>query len=121
LVKETRSPKNSTGIIKRRREIPDARKAIEGENVAAIKAATERLQKASHVIAEHLYKAAQGAPASGGAQSSPDANVKDAEVVDAEELGRQGVLPALRLQPGGKPGLRPDRTTIIYTNTKIIV
>jgi molecular chaperone DnaK len=63
--------------------IADARKAIEGEDVAAIKGATERLQKASHSIAEHLYKSAQSAP-SGGAQGSPDSNVKDAEVVDAE-------------------------------------
>jgi molecular chaperone DnaK len=65
--------------------IADARKTIEGEDVTAIKSATERLQKASHAIAEDLYKAAQGgAPASGGAQSSPNSNVKDAEVVDAE-------------------------------------
>ncbi|MBZ5557836.1 MAG: molecular chaperone DnaK [Acidobacteriia bacterium] len=63
--------------------IADARKAIEGEDSNAIKAATDRLQKASHSIAEHLYKAAQGAPAS-GAQGAPDSNVKDAEVVDAE-------------------------------------
>ncbi|MBI3401375.1 MAG: molecular chaperone DnaK [Acidobacteria bacterium] len=63
--------------------IADARKAIEGEDLIAIKSATERLQKASHAVAEQLYKAAQGAPAS-GAQGSPSSNVKDAEVVDAE-------------------------------------
>jgi molecular chaperone DnaK len=62
--------------------IADTRKATEGEDIAAIKDAMERLEKASHSIAEHLYKAAQGAPTAGGAQGSPD-NVKDAEVVDA--------------------------------------
>jgi molecular chaperone DnaK len=63
--------------------IADARKAIEADDITAITATTERLEKASHAIADQLYKAAQGAPAS-GAQGSPNSNVKDAEVVDAE-------------------------------------
>ena len=57
--------------------IADVRKAAEGEDFGAIKRATETLQHASHAIAEMLYKGAQGS-------GSPNPNVKDAEVVDAE-------------------------------------
>jgi len=76
--------------------IAGVRTAIKGDNVADIRAATEALQRASHGIAEHLYKAAQGAESrqgsrgpqgSRGAQGSPDArgsDFKDGEVVDAE-------------------------------------
>ncbi len=73
--------------------IAGVRTAIKGDNVADIRAATEALQRASHGIAEHLYKAAQGAEGpqgSRGAQGSPDArgsDVKDGEVVDAEYAG----------------------------------
>jgi molecular chaperone DnaK len=59
--------------------IADARKAAQGDDAAAIKRAIEQLQKASHALAEQLYKSA---PASQGSQGSP--NVKDGEVVDAE-------------------------------------
>ncbi len=58
--------------------IAEARRVAQGDDLAAIKKAIDELQRASHAIAEHLYKGAQGAP---GAQG---ADVKDAEVVDAE-------------------------------------
>jgi molecular chaperone DnaK len=67
--------------------IAELRRVSQGEDLAAIKKATEELQHASHAMAEQLYKAGQG---SGGAQSGPGApadgspNVKDGEVVDAE-------------------------------------
>jgi molecular chaperone DnaK len=73
--------------------IAGVRAAIKGDNLADIRAATEVLQRASHGIAEHLYKGAQGAEGpqgSRGAQGSPDArgsDVKDGEVVDAEYAG----------------------------------
>src|SRR5438034_1063679 len=62
--------------------IAEARKIAQGDDLAAIKRATEDLQRASHSIAEQLYKAASGS--SQGSQSSQDSSVKDAEVVDAE-------------------------------------
>ena len=58
--------------------IAEARRAAQGDDLAAIKRAIDELQHASHGIAEQLYKGAQGAQ---GAQGS---DVKDAEVVDAE-------------------------------------
>jgi molecular chaperone DnaK len=66
--------------------LAELRRAAQGEDPAAIKTATAALAKASHSIAELLYKGAQGAPGSDGSSShgSPDSNVKDAEVVDAE-------------------------------------
>jgi molecular chaperone DnaK len=63
--------------------IADVRKALEGDDLNAIKTATANLQAAAHALSEQLYKAAQaapGGPSPGGAGES----VKDAEVVDAE-------------------------------------
>ena len=60
--------------------IAAARKAAEGEDLARIKSAVDELQRASHALAEALYKHSQSA---GGPQSS-GSGPKDAEVVDAE-------------------------------------
>jgi molecular chaperone DnaK len=59
--------------------IADVRKLAEGDDLNALKKATEDLQTAAHAIAQAIY-----AKGSQGAQGSPDANIKDGEVVDAE-------------------------------------
>ncbi len=64
--------------------IAEARRAAQTDDLAAIKRATDELQRASHGIAEKLYQSAQGAPGAASARGAQDANVKDAEVVDAE-------------------------------------
>jgi molecular chaperone DnaK len=73
--------------------IANARKAIEGDDLAAITAAAEALQRASHGLAEQLYegpRGSQGSPGSqgsrgpAGARGTGGSNVKDAEIVDAE-------------------------------------
>jgi hypothetical protein len=57
----------------------------QGDDLAAIRKAIDGLQRASHAMAEHLYKTAPGAQQAPGAQGAPQgSNVKDAEVVDAE-------------------------------------
>jgi len=61
--------------------IAAVRKVNESDDVNAIRRATDDLQRASHAIAEQLYKSAQ---TPGGARSPQDSNVKDAEVVDGE-------------------------------------
>jgi molecular chaperone DnaK len=73
------------------------RKASEGEEVAAIHKAMDELQKASHAMAEALYKQAQpgpsgagtpgGGPSAGGPSGPGGAtgDVIDAEVVDDEK------------------------------------
>ncbi len=62
--------------------IADVRTLSQGEDLAAIKKATEELQRASHAMAEQLYKQAPQPPASEPVAGG--SNVKDAEVVDAE-------------------------------------
>jgi len=67
--------------------IADVRKALEGDDLARIKQATEELTRQSHAIAERLYQGSQGsqgAQGSQGSQGSREANVKEGEVVDAE-------------------------------------
>ena len=75
--------------------IADVRRLSQGEDLAALKKATEDLQHASHAMAEQLYEAqgtqaAQGSEGAQGSQGAPDSqgaggsNVQDGEVVDAE-------------------------------------
>jgi molecular chaperone DnaK len=60
--------------------LAEAKKALEGEDLATLESAASRLEKASHKLAEAMYKqtAAAGAP---GAQKAPGASD---EVIDAE-------------------------------------
>jgi molecular chaperone DnaK len=65
--------------------VADVRKALEGEDTAAIDAALERLQQAQSKAAEALYKQAQAAP--GGPEAGPTGSAgapADGEVIDAE-------------------------------------
>jgi molecular chaperone DnaK len=61
--------------------VADARKAAQGDDLAAIKASVDALQRASHALAEQLYKGAQGQESRAGSHGS---DVKEGEVVDAE-------------------------------------
>ncbi|MBW8870263.1 MAG: molecular chaperone DnaK, partial [Acidobacteriales bacterium] len=77
--------------------VADARKALDSGNVADMKAAHETLTKASHKLAEVLYKAnaASAAPDPGaasaqadgtpGTEQKKDEGVIDAEYVDVDE------------------------------------
>ena len=69
------------------------KKALEGDDEAAIRTGMENLQKASHAMAEALYKQTEGGPASGGApggepgaggSAGPGAGAADGDVIDAE-------------------------------------
>jgi molecular chaperone DnaK len=60
-------------------------RAAKGEDLGAIKKATDELQQTAHAVAELLYKAgSSGSSGSTGSTGSGDSGVKDAEVVDAE-------------------------------------
>jgi len=64
--------------------IKAVREAAQGEDLAAIRRATEALQQASHAIAEQLYKQSQANAAhAAGAPGQNNDEVKDGEVVDA--------------------------------------
>jgi len=64
--------------------IAELRKVAQGDDLAAIRKATDELQRASHAIAEQLYKQTSQASSAGPSTSGSDSNVKDAEVVDAD-------------------------------------
>jgi molecular chaperone DnaK len=64
--------------------IAEVRRVAQTDDVAAIRKATEELQRASHAIAEQLYKQAQAPASDASAGSQQSSSVKDAEVVDAE-------------------------------------
>ena len=64
--------------------IADVRKAAQGDDLAAIKKAIDELQRASHGIAEQLYKGPGRTGSRAAGASEQGSNVKDAEVVDAE-------------------------------------
>jgi len=79
--------------------LADGKKALEGTDASAMKSARDRLQAASHKLAEAMYKATaaqtpppagaapggDGGTAGGGAQQKKDEGVIDAEYVDVED------------------------------------
>lgn len=81
--------------------VADAKKALESNDKAQMDKARETLTKASHKLAEEMYKAAQATPGSGAGPGAPtdgagaasgngggqkkDEGVIDAEYVDVEE------------------------------------
>ncbi|MGB8131242.1 MAG: molecular chaperone DnaK [Candidatus Angelobacter sp.] len=74
--------------------VADAKKALEGTDVAAMNAAREKLTAASHKLAEAMYKTQQTPPTDGAAGAGPQAGAsngaagqqekKDEGVIDAE-------------------------------------
>jgi molecular chaperone DnaK len=63
--------------------IAKARVVAQGDDLGAIQAAVDALQRASHAMAEQLYKTgAPGARGASGASSASGADVKDAEFVE---------------------------------------
>jgi molecular chaperone DnaK len=74
----------------------EAKEALKGEDTERIKRAQENLTRASHKLAEMMYRQAQSAPAGGGQPERPTGEggtapgaAKEGEVVDAdfEDLG----------------------------------
>jgi molecular chaperone DnaK len=73
--------------------LADAKKALESNDRSQMDRARENLTKASHKLAEAMYKASastpppEGAPAGAGTQTPPlggDGKAKDGGVIDAE-------------------------------------
>ncbi|MCB0949818.1 MAG: Hsp70 family protein, partial [Mycobacterium sp.] len=97
-VKEQREPKEGAGgpavsedtLSKVDAAITQAKQALEGTDIAAIKAAMEKLGEESQALGQAIYEATQaeqGAPggaAAGGAAGSDD-DVVDAEVVEDDQ------------------------------------
>jgi molecular chaperone DnaK len=83
-VQENRGKVAAGEVARVESAIAQARTAAQGDDLSAITQAVEALQRASHALAEQLYKGTAGADGSQGSPSSPGSNVKDGEVVDAE-------------------------------------
>ena len=90
---ESREKLSAGDVSRIEAAVAAARGATGGDDLAAITAATDALQRASHSLAEQLYEATRGSQGSRSSQGSRDSagsrspggsNVKDAEVVDAE-------------------------------------
>jgi molecular chaperone DnaK len=69
--------------------IASVRQAAQGEDKAAIDSAMSELQRASHAMAEHLYRQNQGSSQAGGGQGGNEpggrhGGVKEGEVVEGE-------------------------------------
>jgi molecular chaperone DnaK len=62
--------------------VAEARKAVQGDDLASIKRAVDDLQRASHAMVEALYKGSTASSESRTSGGSSD--MKDGEVVDAE-------------------------------------
>jgi molecular chaperone DnaK len=75
--------------------LADLKKALEGNDTAAIKTASETLMSASQAFSQKLYEAAArdanatGSSASGQAENGTG-SVDDAEIVDAEIVDEDG-------------------------------
>ena len=78
-IAENRDRLPATDVSRVESAIAAVREAVKGEDLQTIRAASDDLQKASHAIAEQLYKQQASGPR---AQASED-EVKDGEVVDA--------------------------------------
>jgi len=96
LIKENREKLAESDVKEVEAAIEEARKALAEGGVDKMNAATEALTKASHRVAEEMYKAQQnagpsGAPGAGGAGSAGgqgqggQGDVVDAEFVDVDE------------------------------------
>jgi molecular chaperone DnaK len=64
--------------------VAETRKAAEGDDVDAIKAAVQKLTGLSHKLAESLYKTAGPKPGGPGPEQAPPADAPQGDVVDAE-------------------------------------
>jgi molecular chaperone DnaK len=88
-INENRDRLPSAEVSRVEGAINAVREAVKGDNLEAIRRASDDLQKTSHAIAEQLYKQQASGPFDGaqgrpGAQASEqNADIKDGEVVDA--------------------------------------
>jgi molecular chaperone DnaK len=85
-IAENRDRLPAADVSRVERAVAAVREAAKGEDPGAIRSASDELQRASHAIAEQLYKQSQAdsAHASAAAQgTNRDNDVKEGEVVDA--------------------------------------
>jgi molecular chaperone DnaK len=82
-VNESRDRLPATDVQRIESAISAVREAVKTENLDAIRRATDDLQRASHAMAEQLYKQPQANAAHAAASQNKHDDVKEGEVVDA--------------------------------------
>jgi molecular chaperone DnaK len=82
-VNENRDRLPATDVQRIESAINTVRAAAQADDPAAIQRATEDLQKASHAMAEQLYKQSEANAANAAATANKDDDVKEGEVVEA--------------------------------------
>jgi molecular chaperone DnaK len=82
-VNENRDRLPATDVSRIESAIAAVREAVKAESVEAIRRATEELQKASHVMAEQLYKQSPHGSRPDAQAPETDNDVREGEVVDA--------------------------------------
>ncbi|MGH9239465.1 MAG: molecular chaperone DnaK [Vicinamibacterales bacterium] len=81
-IAENRDRLPATDVSRVESAIAAVRDAVKGEDLQAIRSASDDLQKVSHAIAEQLYKQQASGPGAQASESQHD-DVKEGEVVDA--------------------------------------
>jgi molecular chaperone DnaK len=82
-VNENRDRLPATDVTRIESAIATLRDAAKGDDLDTIRRATDDVQKASHAMAEQLYKQSEANAANAAASAKTDDDVKDGEVVDA--------------------------------------
>jgi molecular chaperone DnaK len=82
-VNENRDRLPAVDVERVERAIEVVREAVKGDNLETIRTASADLQKASHSIAEQLYKQQGQGSAQGAGPKAAQDEVVDGEVVDA--------------------------------------
>jgi len=83
-VEENKAKLSEADVKAAEEAVARARKAVEGSDAAEVKAAVDDLTKASHKLAETLYKGAAGAPPPGPEAAGGAGKDQGGDVVDAE-------------------------------------
>ena len=81
-VNENRDRLPAADVSRIENAVTALREAAKGDDLAAIRRANDDLQKASHAMAEHLYKQSE-VNAANASSAKQDDDVKEGEVVDA--------------------------------------
>ncbi len=82
-VNENRDRLPATDVGRIESAINAVREAAKGDDVDAIRRATEELQRASHAMAEQLYKQSEANAANAAASANTNGDIREGEVVDA--------------------------------------
>jgi molecular chaperone DnaK len=82
-VNENRDRMPSVDVQRIEAAVDALREAAKGDNAEAIRSASDELQKASHAMAEQLYKKQASGPGNQASEAAEHDGVKEGEVVDA--------------------------------------